>query len=141
MPQLDIEAGLAEQSFGDWHGLPYADLARLHGESHQFWLVPPHKRPPNGESFADLYDRTAETVLRLNRHHAGRNIVATAHGGTIRAALGLALGLDHEQAVRFEIGNVSLTCIEHFETADPAHAWRVVCTNLLPQFTDAGSKA
>ncbi len=141
MKKLEIEPGLAEQSLGDWHGMTYEELGRLHGESHHFWLVPPNKRPPNGESFGDLYDRTAQTINRLNQRHAGKNIVAVAHGGTIRAALGLALSLDHEQSVRFETGNVSLTCIEHVQTADPAHAWRVVCTNLLPQFTSAGSKA
>src|SRR5690606_17489294 len=54
MEALNIEAGLAEQSFGDWQGLTYAELGQLHGENHQFWLVPPAKRAPNGESFVDL---------------------------------------------------------------------------------------
>jgi broad specificity phosphatase PhoE len=103
--------------------------------------VPPHKRPPNGESFADLYDRTVAAVARMTERHRGGDIVAVAHGGTIRAALGLALGLDHEQAVRFEAANVSLTCIEHLDAADPRHAWRVVCVNMMPEFARAGGKA
>lgn len=141
MKKLEIEPALAEQSFGDWHGLTYEELGRLHGENHHFWLVPPHKRPPNGESFADLYDRTVAAVARMTEQHRGGNIVAAAHGGTIRAALGLALGLEHEQAVRFEIANVSLTCMEHLDGADPAHAWRVVCVNMMPSFMTSGSKA
>ena len=40
--------------------------------------------------------------------------------------------LDPEQAVRFEADNVSVTLIEHYEHADPAHAWRVVFTNVMP---------
>jgi broad specificity phosphatase PhoE len=141
MPRLDIEPGLAEQCFGDWQGMTYAELGRLHGENHHFWLVPPHKRAPNGESFADLYDRTVAAVARMTERHRGGDIVAVAHGGTIRAALGLALGLDHEQAVRFEAANVSLTCIEHLDAADPRHAWRVVCVNMMPEFARAGGKA
>jgi broad specificity phosphatase PhoE len=142
MGKLEIEPALAEQSFGDWHGLTYEELGRLHGENHHFWLVPPLKRAPGGESFADLYDRTVDAVARMTERHRGGNIVAVAHGGTIRAALGLALGLDHEQAVRFETGNVSLTCMEHLNAADPQHAWRVVCVNMLPSFAaSTGGKA
>jgi hypothetical protein len=49
-----------------------------------------------------------------------------------------------EAAVRFEIDNVSITLIEHFEQADPAHAWRVAFTNYMPRnivVAHAGSKA
>ena len=38
-----------------------------------------------------------------------------------------------EAAVRFEIENVSVTLIEHFEFADPAHAWKVAFTNYMPR--------
>lgn len=133
MDKLNIDPGLAEQSFGDWHGLTYAELGEKHGENHQFWLVPPAKRAPNGESFVDLYDRVTASINRLTHEHRGRDIVAVAHGGTIRAALGLALNLHPEQAVRFETANVSLTVIEHVEAADPAHAWRVSWVNHVPR--------
>jgi broad specificity phosphatase PhoE len=141
MNKLEIEPALAEQSLGDWQGLTYEELGRLHGEGHHFWLAPPNKRPPNGESFADLYDRTVDAVARMTERHRGGDIVAVAHGGTIRAALGLALGLDHEQSVRFETANVSLTCMEHLNAAVPDHAWRVMCVNMMPNFMAGGSKA
>ena len=54
-------------------------------------------------------------------------------GGTIRAALAHAFDLHPEAAVRFEIDNVSITLIEHFEQADPAHAWRVAFVNYMPR--------
>ena len=44
-----------------------------------------------------------------------------------------AFDLHPEAAVRFEIDNVSLTLIEHFEQADPAHAWRVAFANYMPR--------
>jgi alpha-ribazole phosphatase len=80
----------------------------------------------------------------LTAEYRGRDIVATAHGGTIRAALSHAFDMHPEAAVRFEIDNVSLTVIEHFEQADPAHAWRVVYTNYMPRAlvnSGGGSKA
>ena len=101
--------------------------------NHLFWLGPPEYRPPGGESFVDLRDRTVRSIDRLTEEHRGRDIVATAHGGTIRAALAHAFDLHPEAAVRFEIDNVSLTLIEHFEQADPAHAWRVAFVNYMPR--------
>jgi len=84
------------------------------------------------------------SIDRLTEKYRGRDIVATAHGGTIRAALAHAFNMHPEAAVRFEIDNVSITLIEHFEQADPAHAWRVAFTNYMPRdivVAHAGSKA
>jgi broad specificity phosphatase PhoE len=133
MGTLAIEPDLAEQHFGDWQGLTYVEIAEKHGNNHLFWLGPPEFRPPGGESFVDLRDRTVRSIDRLTEQHRGRDIVATAHGGTIRAALAHAFDLHPEAAVRFEIDNVSLTLIEHFEQADPAHAWRVAFVNYMPR--------
>jgi len=139
-----IDPDLAEQHFGSWQGLTYSEIAEKHGENHLFWLGPPEKRPPGGETFSDLRERTVRSIERLTEKYRGRDIVATAHGGTIRAALAHAFNMDPEAAVRFEIDNVSITLIEHFEQADPAHAWRVAFTNYMPRnivVAHAGSKA
>ena len=133
MGRLHIDPDLAEQHFGDWQGLTYVEIAENHASNHLFWLGPPEYRPPGGESFVDLRDRTIRSIDRLTAEHKGRDIVATAHGGTIRAALAHAFNLHPEAAVRFEIDNVSLTLIEHFEQADPSHAWRVSFVNYMPR--------
>jgi alpha-ribazole phosphatase len=133
MDRLTIDPDLAEQHFGEWQGLTYTEIAEKHGSNHLFWLGPPEHRPPGGESFVDLCDRTVRSIERLTEQHRGRDIVATAHGGTIRAALALAFDLHPEAAVRFEIDNVSITLIEHFEQADPNHAWRVAFVNYMPR--------
>jgi alpha-ribazole phosphatase len=144
MSELLIDPNLAEQHFGDWQGLTYVEIAEK-ANNHLFWLGPPEYRPPGGESFVDLRDRAVRSIDRLTEEHRGRDIVATAHGGTIRAALAHAFDLHPEAAVRFEIDNVSLTLIEHFEQADPAHAWRVAFVNYMPRALPAhkpsGAKA
>ena len=62
-------------------------------------------RRPNGESFACLCARTAPAIRRLTSEWAGRDIVGRPpHGGTIRAALGLALGLDPETRAELRDG-------------------------------------
>ena len=128
----DIEPGLGEQDFGDWHGKRYDELAAS-APVHRFWLAPATTTPPNGESFADLCDRVAPVIHRLTGKWTGDHIIAVAHGGTIRAALGLALGLDPETSLKFETENLSVTRIDHY-TATPNHeaTWRVVYMNLVP---------
>jgi len=128
-----IDPDLAEQHFGSWQGLTYTEIAEKHGENHLFWLGPPEKRPPGGETFSDLRQRTVRSIERLTEKYRGRDIVATAHGGTIRAALAHAFNMHPEAAVRFEIDNVSITLIEHFEQADPEHAWGVSFVNYMPR--------
>jgi broad specificity phosphatase PhoE len=133
LDQLRIEPDLAEQHFGDWQGLTYSEIAEKHADNHLFWVAPPEHRPPGGESFVDLRTRAVRAIDRLTAEHKGRDIVATAHGGTIRAALAHAFDLHPEAAVRFEIENVSITMVEHFEQADPQHAWRVAFVNYMPR--------
>ena len=133
-----VEPSLAEQHFGDWQGLTVEEVERERGDAwHRFWLAPAHEVAPNGESFVQVMDRSAAAIRRLSAAHVGRDIVAVTHGGTIRAALALALGLEPERALAFSIENCSLTRIDHI--AGPASsdhdgedggAWRVSQVNL-----------
>ncbi len=126
------ERGLGEQDFGDWHGLSYEEHARSK-LAHRFWIAPAETRPPNGESFVDLCKRTEAVIARLTAAWNGRDIVAIAHGGTIRAALRMALGLDADTALRFVIENLSVNRIDHFAATERhPESWRVVYTNRLP---------
>ena len=127
-----VEAGFVEQHFGDWQGRSHAELEEIRdGEWHRFWLAPADTRPPGGESFAEVVARVGEGIARLSAEHAGRDIVAIAHGGSIRAAVALALGLDPEKALALSVDNCSLTRLDHIAGAPGSHAgeegesWRV----------------
>ncbi len=80
-----------------------------------------------------MVNRVQPAILRLSERHAGRDIVSLSHGGVIRAALALALGLAPENALAFAVDNLSLTRIEHFPEPGGAHGWRVVTANLPPR--------
>jgi alpha-ribazole phosphatase len=126
---------LNEQHFGDWQGLDFASLKQLGPDFERLWNEPGETRPPGGESFADVLERVAETVTLLTAEHAGRDIVAIAHGGSIRAALALALGLDARSALGFRIDTLSLTRIDHVPRgAEPSPGsltrWQVGAVNL-----------
>lgn len=130
-PTLEVPE-LMEQSFGAWQGRPADEVYGEMTERHPFWLAPAESRPPEGESFAELMARVLPTVDRLTQAHAGRDIVAVAHGGTIRAAIAQALALSPDAALRFTVDNVSLTRLDHLILADGSSAWRVHSINQLP---------
>jgi alpha-ribazole phosphatase len=133
-PDILMLADLAEQHFGEWQDLTYDELSRSrNGAFHRFWHAPADEAAPGGESFVAVIERVSHAILHLVELHAGRDIIAVAHGGTIRAALALALGLDPEAALAFAIENCSLTRIDHVDGPGMGHGWRVVTVNRPPR--------
>jgi alpha-ribazole phosphatase len=127
-------ADLAEQNFGAWQGLTYDELQQSRaGDFHRFWHAPAHEAPPGGESFIAVIERVSGAIHRLVEAYPGRDIIAVAHGGTIRAALALALGLDPEASLAFTIENCSITRIDRIDGPGMGHGWRVVTVNRLPR--------
>jgi len=133
LPDPIVETDLAEQNFGAWQGRKREDVYAELDPKHLFWLAPAHTRAPDGESFADLMIRAGSVIERLTAAHAGRDIVAVGHGGTIRAAIGHALRLDPEVALACQIDNCSVTRLDHFgpTASHPEGAWAVFHINLL----------
>jgi alpha-ribazole phosphatase len=129
LPQPIVEPALQEQDFGRWQGRTWSDLAALQAPGlAAFWEQPAVIAPPGGESFAAVVERVAAAVATLSAVHAGRDIIAVAHAGSIRAALAVALGIVPEAALAFVIEPLSLTRID----ALPA-SWRVAGVNWLPE--------
>jgi broad specificity phosphatase PhoE len=121
-------AELAEQHLGDWQGLDRAEFFAALGDArHPHWFANAATRAPNGESFAELFERVRGAVERLSVECAGRDIVAVAHGGTIRAAIGVAMGIEPEAALAYTIDNCSLTRIDRADGG-----WRIVEVNRRP---------
>jgi len=123
----------AEQHLGDWQGRERkAFYAERKVGTHTLWFAPAHERAPGGESFADLVARVRPAIERLTAEHRGKDIVAVTHGGTIRAALTLALGLEPQAALGFLVENCSLTRLDHLSPQGSAGLWRVAGVNLRP---------
>ena len=133
VPSVGVEPELMEQDFGDWQGRGRAELYADGIEPHPFWVSPATARPPGGESFADVMGRVGPAIERLSAVHAGQDIVAVCHGGPIRAAIALALGLNPETALRFVIDTLSVTRLDLLRFGDSALEWRVGGINLPPR--------
>ena len=78
------------------------------------------KPAPGGESFMDLYNRVCGAIERITIEQAGKDVIAVAHGGTIKAAIGFALGGQPEKGLAFDIDNCSVTRLDHLASHDHA---------------------
>jgi alpha-ribazole phosphatase len=114
--EIQQDKDLAEQHLGDWQGLDrHTFLMNRKQEPDSFWYAAADERAPNGESFADLVVRVGAAIARVTEAHQGNDIVAVAHGGTIRAAIAIALGLPPRGGFAFMIDNCSLTRLDHYQ--------------------------
>ena len=78
---------------------------------------------------AEVIARVGATLERLAETHDGADVIAVAHGGSIRAAVAHALRIGPDNALHLVVQNLSLTRLER-----SPEGWRVVCVNELPGY-------
>jgi broad specificity phosphatase PhoE len=122
----------AEQHLGEWQGMNRAEFfaGRAH-LNHPFWFGPSSERPPGGESFDDLVARVAPAIEKFSDEYLERDVIAIAHGGTIKAAISHALKLSPEAGLAFACDNCSVTRLERLSSG-PESLWRVISINHRP---------
>ena len=139
--ELIKDRAFDEQHMGEWQGRNRAQfLASLPAEIGSYWFAPADVRAPGGESFVDLFERTRGAIKRINTQHHGRDIVAVTHGGTIKAAIAHALGLEPKNGLLFTIDNCSVTRLDHL-TSGQDIGWRVPMINQQPWMADPSHAA
>ena len=108
-PNLPTEKDVAlnERHYGDLQGMNKAETAKKYGDEQvHIWRRSFDIQPPNGESLKDTAARTLpyfnEKILPAAA--AGKNILVSAHGNSLRA---IVMGLEKltpEQILKVEIG-------------------------------------
>jgi broad specificity phosphatase PhoE len=125
-------AALAEQNLGEWQGLNRAEFfANRKSTPGSFWFAPAEEPAPGGESFADLVARVRSAIVDLIEAYRGRDIIAVAHGGTIRAAIAIALDLKPQAGLAFATDNCSITRLDFYQR-EGGEGWRVATINHQP---------
>jgi alpha-ribazole phosphatase len=114
------DARLWEQDFGAWEGCAPTDMPDL-GALNRAQLAA--HRPPGGESFLQMQARMAPALADIAAR--GGRIAVVAHAGTVRAALGIALG-QPEAGLAFDVAPLSRTYL----TALPDGVWAVRGVNV-----------
>mgnify|MGYP001161132347 FL=1 len=134
LPKAIEEPALREQHFGIWQGKQRDQLGdTFNNKMHKFWITPAFERAPEGESFADVVARVAPAVANITTNYAGSDIICVSHGGTIRAAIAIALGLGPERALSITAANCSLTRLAHIaDRKSNTGVWSIEMINFDP---------
>lgn len=120
---VEIDDRLIELDYGEWDGLPIADLpSRVWAD----WRNDPDLRPPGGETLTELGSRvgTALEDLRADAQH--RDVVVVTHVSPIKATLAWTLGVGIEVSWRAFVAPASITRIAVGEHGPSLHSFNEV---------------
>ncbi len=106
-PEYQLDSRLREAHLGSWVGLSASELLLSDADAYLAWRDG-ILTPPNGESFSLLVERVREGLEPLTRE-PGPLLIVT-HGGVVRAALALLLGISPDRVVA--VSPASLTIID-----------------------------
>ena len=113
-----VEDRLRELDFGELEGRLYDEIEREQPTFFRRWMeTPTLVRFPGGESFAELRERVDAAVRDIVAAHTDRTVGLVSHGGVIRAALALALGLPDERAFALDVGYARVSVVDWFDGA------------------------
>jgi broad specificity phosphatase PhoE len=86
--ELVKDEGFIEFDFGLCQGLSHSEIAARFPEVYESFNNCFYKtQAPEGESYADLYERGWAATQRVVAENKDKTIVVTSHGGTIRAII------------------------------------------------------
>ena len=112
---LHLDPGLRELNFGTWEDHPWAEIGRQDPEGiRKFQLPTEDFRAPGGESFEELRQRVAKTILKIAARHDGQTIGIATHYIALRSALSLFHGYGVEDINRKipKCDNTGVTCLD-----------------------------
>jgi alpha-ribazole phosphatase/probable phosphoglycerate mutase len=110
--RLEKREGLSEMSFGVWEGLSIFEAETADPDAFRKWKQSPFEHiPPGGEPYPEIMNRVS-AVLDEALSSKEERIVLVSHGGIIRAALSILLGLSPSSVWKMKLSNCSVTAVE-----------------------------
>jgi alpha-ribazole phosphatase len=106
---------LREMDFGHWEGLTHGQIAALYPAEFKAWFRGPGTvEVPGGESFARVQQRAWAALTEIVARHSGRKVLVVSHGGTIRALICAALGLDADALWHLALDNAAVSVLDFY---------------------------
>ena len=117
--------GLIDINYGDWQGIPLAEVKVKYADLYRQWETAPHTvRFPNGETLDEVRTRALAAVDEVMARHPGQTILLAAHRAVNKVLIAAFLGLDNSHFWR--IGQ-DTTAINRF--ARVGEAWHILLMN------------
>ena len=117
-----VEPGVTEIDFGEIDGLTGEEIRACYPEFYRMYVLDEdrgHSQAPGGESLVQVYNRMRDTILKIAAEHPGETVVIASHGTAMQTFLNFAQGIPAQEAKRFLLYNVSVSCVEIDEDGRP----------------------
>ena len=111
--------GLRERNYGRFQGT--LDTAAEYLKRSTVW----DDSMDGGESLAQLFARTKESLDRVRREHPSGNVLVVGHRITNQMALMALMGLTQAQAVKIEQANDEVYLVE-LDPGAPPRLWKLI---------------
>lgn len=117
--------GIIDLNYGDWQGLPLAEVKVKYADLYRQWETAPHTvRFPGGETLEEVRRRAWGTVEEVVQRHPGQTILLAAHRVVNKVLIACFIGLDNSHFWR--IGQ-DTTAINRFQKVDDT--WHLILIN------------
>ncbi len=116
-----IDRKLTEIKMSDWQGLLYQEVKERFPEAYRCWQESPHLFTLDGIAYPvlELFEQAKQFWQEVLDKHRGQTILVVAHGGTNRALISTAIGLESKDYHKLQQSNCGITCLEFREGNSP----------------------
>jgi len=112
--EVAVDPRLGEIDLGRWDGETYADIVARDGEMLKRWTEDPTSiTVPGGESLIAVQDRAMTWFAEATAAYPDKTIVASSHGGPIRAMISAVLGLPLAHLFRLTVNLASISTVNY----------------------------
>lgn len=111
--KIKTDKRLQEIDFGEWEGKKESDLKRLYGKDYQNFCEDPYKYKAPGERLIeDVQVRVVECVDEIISKNAGKDILISSHGGSLRLLIMKYLKIEDARMFnRINMDNTSISVL------------------------------
>lgn len=111
--EVRIDPHLREVNYGAWESLGEEELLRDWAEEYAARQRDPWSiAPPDGECYAQMWERFLPKWNQIIKEHDGETIVLVGHNGLLRMLMCFLLGAPFQNFKRVHIGNGSVSRVE-----------------------------
>lgn len=111
---VEVDERLREIDLGRWDGETYKEIFEKDGDLVRRWARDPSLVDvPGGESLAEVQERTTDWFEEMLARYPDGTVLASSHGGAIRAIITAVIGLPISRLFRITVDLASISEIEH----------------------------
>ncbi|MBU4240219.1 MAG: alpha-ribazole phosphatase [Actinobacteria bacterium] len=111
---VEVDERLREINLGRWDGETYKEIFEKDGDLVQQWTRDPSLvNVPGGESLAEVQERTVDWLKVMLARYPDCTILASSHGGAIRALIAGVIGLHISRLFRLTIDLASISVLDY----------------------------